>query len=335
MNTSMKGQYVVYRTGAEGKSTSWGLVDAETDTQAQGINEKSLPYKDGEQFSVHKRDVIALLGKRPHFGTSYGCRIEPFHRTVESEAWGSLHFFMKMEEEDKGHLKTGLSKVHQKLKKAGLTGFLPLDIELRNAKGKYAGSYASTTKPGVRDRMTLHPKDWSDSLYIVAHESGHGVWYCLMGPKARAQWVTLYHSYLAVTECDAQTVKGLRDDFCGQALEHVRDFKGQLAEEVAPVFDLCIEHITTYHGISVTNIDNLIEAEHGKFLKTLWPSARVLKTDYEYPVSEYAATKPEEFFAEAFAFWLRGTKLPKKVQSLMDTTLQRCAGRKSLKANAP
>ena len=61
----------------------------------------------------------------------------------------------------------------------------------------------------------------------------------------------------------------------------------------------------------------------------MWPTSKVLKPDYEYPVSEYAMTKPEEFFAESCAFWLLGTKLPKKIAALMSEHMQRVAGRKA------
>lgn len=331
MKQFLKNQYVVYRTGPDGRRFSWGLVTSETDKDCQGINEKGLPYSedDDSRFDIRKRDVVAVLGRNPAFGAAYGCSIEPFVRTVESSAWGSLHFFCKMEDSDRDALKSGLARVHKKLSHHGLQGFLPIDIEIRNAKGKYAGSYRHTTSPDARDRMVLHPKLWENTPYLVGHESGHGVWYRLLTNKQQARWITLYHSYLTVTDCDSSVVKTLRDDFCGQSGEHVRDFRGQLDEDTAPVFDLCIDHITTYHGLSVQNIDKLVDAENASALRTMWPTSKVLRTDYEYPVSEYAMTKPEEFFAESFAFWLLGTKLPKRISSLMSEHMQRVAGRKS------
>ena len=35
----------------------------------------------------------------------------------------------------------------------------------------------------------------------------------------------------------------------------------------------------------------------------------------------YSKKSPEEFFAEAVAFWLIGTKLPKQVQNAVDKTM--------------
>jgi hypothetical protein len=329
---SFLNQYVVYRADPQKNRLSWGLVTGENDTDVHGTNEKGLPYSEDQQFDVPKKHVIAVLGTRPHFGTAYGCRVEPFFRTIEHEAWGSIHLFRKMEKEDKLLLRKALGSTHSKLKREGLTGFLPLDLEIRNAKGRYAGMYKFTGKADVRDKMLLHPKVWNDPdqplPFLIFHEAGHGVWYRLMSVKQKARWIAMYHSYLKISDCDPATVKTLRDDFCGQSGEHASDFRGQLdSEEVAPIFDLCIDHITSYHGLSVRNIDNLIDADDGAVLKAMWPTIKVLKTDYEYPITEYAMTKPEEFFAEAFAFAMVGKLVPKRIAALMSSTLQRVAGR--------
>jgi len=320
----MRNKYVVF---ASGKSYSWGLVTRATETEVQGTVHKGMPYTE-EVFDIRVKDVVAVLGRRPPIGTAYGCYIEPWLYTVESPVWGDIHVFTKLDNETKTAVQKALGRAAAKLKSAGLTGFLPIDIEIRAPKGKYAGKYHWFSSPEKRDRMILHPADWSTGLYIVLHESAHGIWFNLMSKKQRAQWIALYHSYLTVTACDAETVRGLRDDFTGQSGEHVKDFRGQLAEDVAPVFDLCIEHVTSYHGLSVTNVDALIDADSGALLKPMWPTSKVLKTDYEYPISEYAMKSPEEFFAEAFGYHMSGTKIPKKVLALLETTLQRVAGRK-------
>lgn len=331
MEAKLKGQYIVYRTGKDGTRFDWGLVKGESATEVTGVSEKGVPYDEQQPFDIRRKDVVAALGFRPNFGTAYGCRIEPFLRTVESEAWGSLHFFTKLSPEDKEKLKVGLTTVMKKLRHHGLQGFLPIDIEIRVTKGKYAGMYKHFGSPEKQDRMILHPSDWSSSAYVVAHEAAHGVWFNLLTAKQRAKWIELYHAYLTVAECDSETVKALRNDFCGQTEEHVRDFKGQLEEDEALVFELCIEHITSYHGLSIVNIDSLIDAESGDVLKKMWPTSKVLKTDWEYPISEYAAKSVEEFFAEALSFHLTGKQIPKKVRALLDATVQRCAGRKSFK----
>lgn len=323
------GKYVIYRVND--KRCSWGIVKSETDIEVTGVDEKSLPYGEDQQFSARKKDLVAVLGVRPEFGSAYGCAIEPYLKTIESPTWGSIHFFYKLEPKDLTALKEGMLKVAKLLKKHGLLGILPLDVEIRRGKGKYTGKYKHFSDPQKRDRLLLHPKLWENTPFLVAHECGHGVWFQLMSAKQRARWIKAYHSYLSVGECDAQTVKTLREDFCGQQEERVSDFRGQLAEDVAPVFDLCISHITDYHGLTIRNIDNLVDAGSGSSLRSMWPTSKVLKTDYEYPVSEYAMESPEEFFAESFAFHLLGHTLPKRIKQLMDKTLQECGGRKSFK----
>lgn len=325
----MKDQYVVYRSGE--KTCSWGLVTHTDGKNVSGIDEKGLPYVEGSDhmFEVPVKDVVAVLGKKPRFGNAYGCKIEPFLKTVEHGHWGSLHFFIRMADADKEKLKTSLNTVAKKLQRNGLSGFMPIDIEIRNPMGRWAGSYKFFPKEGERDTMKLHPKTWDQPDYLLYHEAGHGVWFRLMSKKAKAAWIELYHAYVKVAECNPRTVRTLKTDFCKQDTERVQDFRGQLDENDALVFDACIDHITSTHSLSVDHLNTLILSGRGAIVGSLWPTIQVLHTDYEYPISDYASTRPEEFFAEAFAYHFTGTqKLPDRIAKLLEKTLQRVAGRK-------
>lgn len=322
----LKGKYVVYRHGERG--FRWGRVSGSDDKQMWGVNERGLPYETDSNFEVPLKDLVSVLGRNPVFGTSYGQKIEPFLKTIEVDGWGQLHLFVKLQDEDRDALKTGLKKALSKLKYHGLTGFLPVDIEVRNPRGRWAGMYQFQPKE-ERDTILLHPKAWQNVPLLLLHEAAHGVWFRLMGKKAKSKWIELYHHYVKVKDCDSRVVRELRTNFCGQDVEGIKDFRGQLEEDVVPVFDACIEHIQTHHSLNVKALDMLILSGDGKFVSNLWPTSQVLHTDYEYPVSEYAATKPEEFFAEAVSMYLTGTKFPSRISSLIENTLRQVAGRKA------
>src|SRR5690606_22737552 len=84
------------------------------------------------------------------------------------------------------------------------------------------------------------------------------------------------------------------------------------------ILKACLKHIKSLHGIDRKHLDTLLRFGHD--IDEYWPSY-VEFAEKNVIVSSYAGTKPEELFAEAFAFWFTGKSLPKEVKKLLDRSL--------------
>ena len=114
-------------------------------------------------FTFDADQVMCALGDAPEQGTLYGVKVEPFLKTVETEKYGPIHFFRYMKPREKEALKTAMRAVYEFYQKNISVDFLPLNgLFIRNAKGKYAGSYKAMTRANEwKDQITFHPKDFS------------------------------------------------------------------------------------------------------------------------------------------------------------------------------
>jgi hypothetical protein len=55
----------------------------------------------------------------------------------------------------------------------------------------------------------------------------------------------------------------------------------------------------------------------------MWPKRTVIIENIKEDPSKYAMTKPEELFAETFAFYMKGNTISSDLKKLMDNTLRR------------
>jgi hypothetical protein len=313
----------VYVVGNDGKKNWLMQVSSVNDGMVYGHLDVNRAYapKQGE-FTL--KQIVAVLGEKPQSGNAYGCTIEPFVRTLVHPDWGNVHLHTWIPKTESAAIKKALDSVATKLSKRKLFRFVEegaLEIEVRPPKGKYTGMYHYKIKNGENlDRMILRPKVGIPMDYVVAHESGHGVWYRLMSPNQQARWIRLYHSYTKMKEFEPHHLRKLRDDYIADSV-HISEFRGQLEEAQVLLFDNLISTLRANTRLSANHLNTLAETGMLETIKESWPT-HIEDSDFEIAVTEYGTTAPEEFFAESFAYWLLGNKLPKRVQAAMDKTMK-------------
>lgn len=314
------GAYVI---GNDGKKNWLLQVSSVNDKMVYGHLDVGRAYEP-KQGEFLLSQIVAVLGTKPSPGSAYGVVIEPYLRTLAHEFWGNVHLHSWLKKEERTSLKKALTDVGKKLTRNKLDGFLDagnLEVEVRPPKGKYTGMYYYRIKNGDNmDRMVLRPKMGVPMDYVVAHESGHGVWYRLMTPQQQARWVKMYHSYTKMKAFEPHHIRKLRDDYIKDSVG-IRDFRGQLEEAQVLLFDNLIGSLCGNTRLTTRHLDLLAETGELETIKDVWP-LHVEDSDFEIALTEYGTKNPEEFFAESFAYWLLGMKLPKRIAAAMEKTVK-------------
>jgi hypothetical protein len=319
------GDYVI---GQENKRNFLLQVSSVNDGVVYGYLDKNRAYAPQQgEFSL--RQIVANLGGKPLPGNAYGCNIEPYLKTIVHPDWGNVHWFVRQSKQERLALKKSLDNVAALLKRRGLFGFVEagaLETEVRPPKGKYTGMYHFHVKNGEnQDRMILRPREDALSMdYVVAHESGHGVWYRLLRPSQQARWIRLYHSYTKMLEFSPHDIRKLRDSYIENSVS-VRDFRGQLEEAQVLLFDNLISSLCANTRLTTRHLDTLAENQGLDVIKDVWPQ-HVEDSDFEIAVTEYGTKNPEELWSEAFAYWLLGIKIPKRIHAAIEKIVANIRG---------
>jgi len=293
------------------------VVKKDTDYLQVVLEEGRPDPETRQELTIEPADVILNLGPEPVHGSVHGCKVEPWHQTVDSDFWGQIHFFRKLCKEDKAELKKGMHAAQKALKKHRLSAFLPLDVEVRPAQGKYSGRYKYRQKG--TDTLTLNPKDFHPASvpHLVTHESAHGVWFRMVPQHLKAKWVQLYHAYTELTASTPQEIATLREE-----LERSNMTVGQFkkASGMTDMLKECLDYVKRKHGLTVQHVDILLDSDES--VAKYWPKTIQL-FDIDIPVTDYSKESPEEFFAESLAMYLLGTKLPSRIEKAIRQTLQK------------
>lgn len=274
-----------------------------------------------EGFEVTQENLLAVLGPVLPTGNAFGVRLEAFYRSAKSSL-GEVYWYFKPEKEARKAMNKAIESVYERLDEMRLTSFLPVRVEVRPARGKYAGKYSYNTEKG--DTLLMMPKSdlWRNDLeYVVAHECGHGVWFRLMSDKMKGSWVNLYHQSVKITDVTEEDLERVlsyfeADEANGGFISTVR---GQLEESDVPIYDEIIDYIYVTHHLDLESLDLMVQG--GYEIKHMFPTVAAL-SEVEPLVTEYGSLNCKEFWAEAFAMRCVGIKLPKRVDSLMDRTLE-------------
>lgn len=318
-----KGAYVI---GNDGKKNWLMQVTSTNDGMVYGHLDLERAYSPAQgEFTL--KQIIGVLGPNPRPGNAYGINIEPFLRTLVHPDWGNVHIFCAMTKDEKAAIRNALDNVFVLLKRKRLTAWIKvaaLETEIRPAKGPYTGMYHARVKNGeVLDRMTLRPKMGVPLDYVVAHESAHGVWFRSMTPAQHSRWIRLYHSYTKMLEFSPHDIRKLRDDYVA-ANEPIKDFRGQLEEAKVLMFDNLVGTLTSTTRLTKKHLDTLAANNALDTITEVWPT-HIDDSDFEIAVTEYGTKNPEEFFAESFAYWITGNKLPPRITAAMEKTMARVA----------
>ena len=317
----LKGDYAI---GREGKRSFVFQITGTNEEEVWGVLEKDRCYE-ATNITIPRSQLVANLGAAPAIGRAYGCEVEPFFRSTVHEFWGNVHYFYKPTKEERSKFNKLLDKAEARLKKFGITKFFPLDVEMRQARGKTAGTFMYKHKgEDTRNVIQFFPKAEVPNDHTLFHEVGHGVLiHMFTSPKGRAKWIRAYHSAVHIAETETQKLKKLLKavESKDHGEENLRDFQGQLEESEAETLDLVLDYISDMHSLNRKELDILLE--DGDSIASMWPTKPLESSDMRSIVTEYAMRSWEEFFCESFALHLTGKKLPKSITSLMETTLTR------------
>jgi hypothetical protein len=278
------------------------------------IDDKSL--RTVYDFKIE--DVVANLGPNPVWGTAYGVKVEPYIGKLELRPWGVCDSYRKLTASEEKTFKTTMRKCGVEVKKMGLDGAMPIQLEVRQPPpGNGEVGLYTVHRQGV-DSLAIKCPDMSagEIRYIFWHEWGHHLWYRYMTDKMRARWVKMYHSAVKTHKTSAAKIARFRIDL----VEHgsISAMKNSFSDEDedAEAFDTVLSWMGDSQNLRSKDI-NLLLAD-GDDLKKLWPTtADVITGEAEPLVSEYGKKNVEEMFSEALAYYMTKRELNAKVKTLV------------------
>lgn len=281
-------------------------------------------------IDLKPQDVILNLGADPHAGTVYGIDVGRRHRGKKTlDSFGDIHFFYRPKREVWKNIETAFNGLRKRLKKVGLlhtleSANLLWELEPAN-KQKYSGLYARSRKETIPHRIAIRPEilDPSDYVYVLAHEFGHHIDFeFIQGvPALYTKWLTLYAHTVSSVSISRKEIQAHFDGLV-KSRSTVMDYLKSLDEDdEAEKFKKILRIIRQVHRFSPADINHLLTGEDHEALKTIWPPQDIPTRTLDPVVSEYATTNVKELFAEAFAFYLTGKKLPKRVQKLIERSV--------------
>lgn len=269
-------------------------------------------------------DVVGNFGPEVVPGTSaFGITMNPYEFSIEDKKWGTIHFYRKIKDDrEMKYFKAMLKKVYDQLAKINATGFLPITTKVLPQKGKKAGWYNFNFKNG--DSMGLLPVDFRDqeyNLYVLMHEAAHGIWFRQVPKDVQVKWIDVYEDRIKVHSADKKKLKRLATEAAGCAEGIGSYIKNECEGEDVDIMKECLAYVKRVHKLTSKQLEMYIEQNGTKSILKFWPKA----TDIGKPVpdvSEYATESYEEFFAETFAYYMTGKKLPKDVKKLLKSTIK-------------
>lgn len=318
-----KDNYIIVRVGSKCK-----LGFAHNPERNTCYLEETLQSDEPIVFEYDEKTLIACLGADPEIGTAFGVHIEP-QRSEQEHEIGPIIYHRKLKKEEKKAFKWGLDKAVATLKEHKLDDVLPIKrVELRNKKGKYAGHYAIKRKgDDTQDKIVFHPQVLEDpkyNLYIALHELAHALWFRKISDEFRARWLVSYNEHTHVNKAKKSHMESLLKQLI-ESQASIREFQKELQDdEDKALFREVMVYLKRHHKLSPQDV-NLLLTHNSQVLGEIWPTSASL-SESELPITAYAATSVEEFFAEAASHVLTGQKIPKKIDKLLQKTFKHIRG---------
>jgi hypothetical protein len=281
---------------------------------------------------IRRKDIVVNLGPDPKPGDVYGCDVTNLHRKSlgVDEIGVDVHLFDKFNAELEGQAIKGLVKAHKRLKHHGLDfvmdGSIPIFYEVMRKSNKHAGMFRRNKK-FCRVQLFVNADHTALNDYVFLHELSHVVdSYLINSPELKARWVRLYMRSVKPCTLELPEVRrmfsGIKKAAC------VSDWKKQFEEDDKGKPNLVLRAIKQAHGVSVLELNTLLQDSDLDTVKGLWPAEDVRSTDMNPIISDYACTNVKETFAEALSLHMLGKTLPKAVVKLVEDTIQYAIGQK-------
>ena len=251
-------------------------------------------------IKVPMENVLVSLGPKPQVGSVYGVQVEPFIASEELNGWGTLVYYRTVPVKEKKWMFQALERTYENLEKRGLTGFLPVKVEIRAHNGKHLGYYKHSKKEGIDSQLCLKPPQFDlepeDIDFIIYHEAGHGIWYTSVSSVLRAKWVKLFERRVKCKSIKQKELDAILQsiyEYTGSIKEFI---KSEAPEDETDVIKSCLLHMKKNYRLSVENIDTLIQEDN---IDKYWPTLQEVSKVFP-DISEYSMKSPEEFLAKPF-----------------------------------
>lgn len=271
---------------------------------------------------ISRKSILCIVGPKPTSGHAYGIDLSNVYRTsVPVEKFGTLRYYCAPEKSVRKALKSAFVVAANKLEAQKLYAIFDEQViysvrAMRNA-GMY---YAGNEEKKIPHRIELDPTRTTieDLPHCILHEIGH-YYFNKLDSDWQFKWVNLYAKYVKMDRFASRDMKALRDNFIHSGLSFV-EFKKELDEPEQTYFKLVQKHLQKCFKLNPKQLQLLYE-ENPEVVLSKFPSS-TLKVEYETLVSEYATKNYHELFAESFAFYLEGKKLPKVIKDLIVNTIR-------------
>lgn len=306
----------------ENDKPSLAKVLSVADPIYSGILENQRHLTESDRVLISPESVIANLGKDPVNGSAYNCQIEIYQTKREYPGWGTgtVLFYRRLDKETRKLIGRTIKQARAKIDELGID-LHPFDTEVKEPKGRYEGQYkkVSTRDGSVPvDILTIRPAEFDHLDYVLMHEVGHGIWFRRLIADIQARWILAYHKAVELQNVKKEDIDQTIAEFVQSGLP-CGAFRKTLDEPYSDIWDLCLDFAETKHSLSKKHLDTLIYS--GYPVAEFFEVDEMTISNMKLVLTEYAQKSPEEFFSEAFALHMSGTKLPKKLAKLMDLTL--------------
>lgn len=295
------------------------------------------PHIKEVSVSASPKDIVINLGKKPFPGKVYGYDLSRLYLgSREHSAFGDIHFFTRPEEKSVDSLWNALDNVAERLRKNGLSKLLelPCVYEVVPKHGKYAGMYhhpKDVEKTPGRVSISvgqevLEAASIGNYTYVMAHEIGHLAHFqCLADyPKLNAQWVEMFSRTIGPSKVSGERCYEIGKTLLANPEMGLKGFSAEADDETKADLKLILKWLREIKNVKSKEIDLLLQADSKTAIKTFkatWPTVDILSKGLKPSVTEYATVSWRELFAEAFAFYVCGKKLPMEVTELMEKSL--------------
>lgn len=278
-------------------------------------------YGELHSAEVPQNAILCSVGQNPKVGSVYGVDLTNVYRkSVEIEKFGRLLYFYAPEKSVRKALKHAFEIVATKLESEKLYSIFDEQVIYSVKRMKNAGLFTDCDETNsVPYHIDINPEACTieDLPYVFLHEIGH-YHFNKLDSDWQVKWVKLFSSYVRMERFTVKEMKNLRESFANSGLSFA-DFKKEIDESDQVYFKSVVQHLCRCFKMTAKQLEILYE-EDPETVLSKFPST-CTKTDYETPVSEYATKNYSELFAESFAFYLLGYKLPEKVNTLTKKTI--------------
>lgn len=332
MNIS-KSDYVIIGT-ADHKARFMIKVSGTDGDVVRGVDSR-FPHieKLRTLVEVTRTEVILNLGPSPRPGRVYGVDTSSLYVGYKDHKhFGPIHFFYKISKGQRKALFTAFNRLYKRLEKLRLHNVvndnIVYEVYSKNGGGSMLGAYAIPKTEDVPSRLLFYPEKApeSDYVYILAHELAHHLHatYCNT-PEINSAWIKLYNTSILQTPVDKELSANILNQLIESQERPSRFSRVGLVEDADRLaYSWIMRCIKQTHGLSVKDLDQLAEAGFYEEIRNVWPSKVTPKKELNPIISTYACKNFRETFAEAFAFYLVGMKLPKDVTKLVERTISYC-----------